>query len=214
VMLVAVRPVLSWWTGRSQSILSSPVAAAFVLAMGCAWVTASLGLQPVFGGFLAGLVMRGRRMPADADVLRSMDQAGRLLLPLFFIVTGLSVNIGTVQGMALALLMLLTVVSAAGKLGPAYGVSRLCGLKARPSASIAVLVNTRGLTELIVLNVGLADGLINQRLFTILVLMALVNTLITAPLLSVIKPADARQAAMADDTVPDATVPEATVPDA
>jgi Kef-type K+ transport system membrane component KefB len=69
---------------------------------------------------------------------------------------------------------------------PAYVVSRLCGQEPRASASIAALVNTRGLTELIALNVGLTDGLIDQRLFTVLVLMALVNTLATAPLLSMI----------------------------
>jgi Kef-type K+ transport system membrane component KefB len=186
VMLAVVRPALSWWTSRSQSILSSPVLMAFMLAMGGAWVTASLGLQPVFGGLLAGLVMRSRRMPPDADVLRSMDQAGRLLLPLFFIVTGLSLDVGSVHGTALALLGLFIIVSAGGKLVPAYVVSRLCGQEPRASASIAALVNTRGLTELIALNVGLTDGLIHQRLFTVLVLMALVNTLATAPLLSMI----------------------------
>jgi Kef-type K+ transport system membrane component KefB len=191
VMLAVIRPALSWWTSRSQSILSSPVAVAFMLAMGCAWVTASLGLQPVFGGLLAGLVMRGRHLPPDADVLNSMDQAGRLLLPLFFIVTGLSLDIGAVHGDALALLMLLVAISAAGKAGPAYAVSRLCGLEPRPAAAIAALINTRGLTELIALNVGLTDGLIHQRLFTVLVVMALVNTMVTVPLLSIIKPATA-----------------------
>ena len=129
VMLAVVRPALSWWTSRSQSVLSSPVAVAFMLAMGSAWVTASLGLQPVFGGLLAGLVMRGRGAAPDADVLRSMDQAGRLLLPLFFIATGLSLDIGAVHGDALALMLLLIAISAAGKLGPAYAASRLCGLE-------------------------------------------------------------------------------------
>jgi Kef-type K+ transport system membrane component KefB len=196
--------VLSWWTSRSLSVLSSPVAIAFMLAMGSAWVTASLGLQPVFGGFLAGLAMRGRRKPADADVIHSMDQAGRLLLPLFFIVTGLSLNAGAVHGQALVLLVLFIGISAVGKFGPAYLVSRLCGIEPRPSAAIAALVNTRGLTELIALNVGLSDGLIHQRLFTVLVLMALVNTLVTAPLLTMIRPATA---------VPRATTASAAVPE-
>jgi Kef-type K+ transport system membrane component KefB len=204
VMLAVARPALSWWTGRSQSVLSSPVLIAFMLAMGSAWVTASLGLQPVFGGLLAGVAMRGRRMPPDADVLHSMDQAGRLLLPLFFIVTGLSLDAGTVHGDALALLLLILVVSAAGKLGPTYLVSRWCGLEPRPSAAIAALINTRGLTELIALNVGLTDGLIHQRLFTILVLMAVMNTLLTAPLLSLIRPATVPRAAAADAALPKA----------
>jgi len=203
VMLAVVRPLLSWWTGRSQTILSSPVSVAFMLAMCTAWATASLGLQPVFGGFLAGLTMRSRSAPPDADVLHSMDQAGRLLLPLFFVATGLSLDVGAVHGAALTLLMLFIVISAAGKLGPGYLVSRWCGLEPRPSAAIAALINTRGLTELIALNVGLTDGLIHQRLFTVLVLMALFNTLITAPLLTRIRPATVPQTHPAPAPVPE-----------
>ena len=82
-------------------------------------------------------------------------------------------------------------------------VSRWCGLEPRPSAAIAALINTRGLTELIALNVGLTDGLINRRLFTVLVLMALVNTLITAPLLTRIRPATVPQASTATAPVPE-----------
>ena len=77
--------------------LVQPGAAAFVLAMGSGWVTCSLGLQAVFGGFLGAAMRAGHREP-DADVLRSLDQAVNLLLPLFFIVTGLSLNIGAVSG--------------------------------------------------------------------------------------------------------------------
>ncbi len=191
VMLIVVRPALTWWTSRSQSLLSDPVPVAFALALASAWVTATLGLQPVFGGFLAGLVMRAGNGVPDADVVRSLEQAGSLLLPLFFIVTGLSLNIGDVRGDALILLVLIVLIASAGKLGPAYAAARLSGLQPRQSATVAALVNTRGLTELIALNVGLQAGLINQRLFTVLVLMALLTTLMTGPLLSVIRPARA-----------------------
>jgi Kef-type K+ transport system membrane component KefB len=156
--------------------------------MATAWVTTTLGLQPVFGGFLAGLTMRPRNGVLDADVVRSMEQAGNLLLPLFFIVTGLSLNIGDVHGDALVLLVLIFVIASAGKLAPGYAMSRLAGLERRQCATIAALVNTRGLTELIALNVGLEAGLINQSLFTVLVLMALLTTLMTGPLLSAIRP--------------------------
>jgi Kef-type K+ transport system membrane component KefB len=195
VMLIVVRPALTWWTSRSQSLLSNPVPIAFALAMASAWATSRLGLQPVFGGFLAGLAMRPRNGVPDADVVRSMEQTGNLLLPLFFIVTGLSLNIGDVQGDALILLVLVVLIASAGKLGPAYAASRLSGLEPRQSATVAALLNTRGLTELIALNVGLQAGLINQRLFTVLVLMALLTTLMTGPLLSVIRPARASRPA-------------------
>lgn len=194
-MLLVVRPALSWWTNRQQSVLSSPAPVAFALAMASAWITTVLGLHPVFGGFLAGLTMRGHSTAPDADVLRSMDQAGSLLLPLFFVITGLSLNVGAVRGGGLALLLLTLVMACAGKLGPGYVVSRVCGLEARQSATIAALVNTRGLTELIALNVGLSSGIIGHRLFSILVLMALLTTLMTGPLLSQISRSRPRQSA-------------------
>lgn len=191
VMLIVVSPALSWWISRSQSLFANPVALALALATGSAWVTATLGLQPVFGGFLAGLAMRARNGVPDADVVRSLEQAGSLLLPLFFIVTGLSLDIGDVRGDALILLVLIFLIASAGKLGPAYTASRLSGLQPRQSATVAALLNTRGLTELIALNVGLQAGLIDKRLFTVLVLMAILTTLMTGPLLSVIRPARA-----------------------
>jgi Kef-type K+ transport system membrane component KefB len=186
-MLIVVPRVLAWWTRRSTSVLSNPVPLAFALALGSAWVTSSLGLQAVFGGFLAGIAMRVAHREPDVDVIRSLDQAGSLLLPLFFIITGLSLNIGALGGDGFILLALILVAATLGKLGPAYGVSRLCGIEPRESAAIAALVNTRGLTELIALNVGLMAGLVGQRLFTVLVLMALITTMMTGPLLSAIR---------------------------
>jgi Kef-type K+ transport system membrane component KefB len=147
IMLFAVRPGLSWWTSRRQSLLSNPVPVAVALAMASAWVTSTLGLQPMFGAFLAGLTMRPRNGVPDTDVLRSLEQAETLLLPLFFVVTGLSLNIGDVRGDALILLVLVFVIASAGKLGPGYAVSRLSGLQPRQSALVAALVNTRGLTD-------------------------------------------------------------------
>jgi Kef-type K+ transport system membrane component KefB len=113
-----------------------------------------------------------------------MEQVSGLLLPLFFVVTGLSLSIGTLNGAAFALLAVVCAIASLGKLGPGYLASRLGGLGKRDAFTVAVLVNTRGLTELIVLNVGLTAGLLSQRLFTVMVLMALLMTVATAPLLS------------------------------
>jgi Kef-type K+ transport system membrane component KefB len=195
VMLAVVRPAVSRWMNRPRSVLSSPVPVAFALALTSAWITAALGLHPIFGAFLAGLTMRGTNRTPDADVLRSMDQAASMLLPLFFVVTGLSLNIGAMRGDAFLLLVVVLVIACAGKLGPGYGISRACGLSSRESATVATLINTRGLTELIALGVGLSDGIINERLFTVLVLMALITTFGTGPLLSAIKPVRAPQPA-------------------
>lgn len=187
VMLTVVRPALSWWTTRRQSVLSSSVPVAFVLAMTSAWITASLGLHPMFGAFLAGLTMRGGTRTPDMEVLRAMGQAGGIFMPLFFVVTGLSLNVGAMRGDAVLLLAVIGVIACAGKLIPGYFIPRASGLTRRDSAAISALVNTRGLTELIALNAGLAGGIINSQLFTILVLMAIITTLATGPLLSIIK---------------------------
>jgi Kef-type K+ transport system membrane component KefB len=187
IMLLAVRPALRWWMSRRRAVLSSQLPVALVLALGSAWVTASLGLHPVFGGFLAGLTMPGMDGTPDADVLRPMEQVGGVLLPLFFIVTGLSLNVGALGSTAFVLLAIVCVIAGTGKLGPAYLASRVGGLGPRDSAAVAALVNTRGLTELIALNVGLSAGLIDQRIFSVLVLMALIMTVMTSPLLSLIR---------------------------
>jgi Kef-type K+ transport system membrane component KefB len=128
--------------------------------------------------------MRGRGQAPDADVLSFMESASGALLPLFFVVTGLSVTIGALRGGDFLLLAVLCLIASAGKLVPAYTASRLSGLDRRQSAVVASLVNTRGLTELIALSVGLQAGIIGTRLFTVLVLMALVTTLMTGPLLA------------------------------
>jgi Kef-type K+ transport system membrane component KefB len=187
IMLLAVRPALRWWMSRRRAVLSNQLPVALVLALGSAWVTASLGLHPVFGGFLAGLTMPGMDGTPDAEVLRPMEQVGGVLLPLFFIITGLSLNVGALGSSAFVLLAIVCVIASTGKLGPAYLASRVGGLGPRDSAAIAALVNTRGLTELIALNVGLSAGLIDQRIFSVLVLMALIMTVMTSPLLLLIR---------------------------
>ena len=115
-----------------------------------------------------------------------MEQAGGLLLPLFFVVTGLTVNIGALNGgERSSCWWSSSPAPCSGRSDPRTG-PRARRLDRRQSATIAALVNTRGLTELIALNVGLSAGLIHQRLFTILVLMALITTIATGPLISAI----------------------------
>jgi Kef-type K+ transport system membrane component KefB len=187
IMLLAVRPALRWWISRPGSFMSNQLPVALALALASAWVTTSLGLHPVFGGFLAGLAMPSADGSPDPEVLRPLEKVGDLLLPLFFVVTGLSVNIGALSGTAFILLAVICAIAFAGKLAPAYAASRVGGLGPEDSATVAVLVTTRGLTELVALNVGLGAGLIDRRLFSVLVLMALITTLATAPLLSLIR---------------------------
>jgi Kef-type K+ transport system membrane component KefB len=183
-MLLIVRPALRALIGRAEFLLSSQTPIALALALGSAWVTATLGLHPVFGAFLAGLTMPRLTGEPDADAIRQLEDISNLLLPLFFVVTGLSLAMGSLGADAFATLALICAIGIVGKVGPAYAASRAGGLTPRDSATVAALVNTRGLTELIALNVGLTDGIINRRMFSLLVLMALITTLATAPVLS------------------------------
>jgi Kef-type K+ transport system membrane component KefB len=185
-MLLAVRPALRWWAGR-RALTFNFLPLALVIAFGSAWVTTSLGVQAVFGGFIAGLVMPRVDGVPDAGVLSTAQDLGGQLLPVFFVVTGLSTNVSDLGGSAFVLLAVLCVLGVVGKIGPGYAASRLSGLTRQESSAVAVLVNARGLTELIALNAALQAGLIGQRLFSILVVMALLLTIATTSLLRFIK---------------------------
>ncbi|MGI5378897.1 cation:proton antiporter [Streptomyces sp. CA-251387] len=186
-LFLVVRPLLARWLERSGTLQANQRTLALALALGCGWATAELGLHAVFGGLLAGIAMPRRDGVPDADVLRPMEESAGLLLPLFFVTTGLSFNIGSVDGDGGALLALVLAVAVLAKVLPAYGAARVSGMDRHASALVAALVNTRGLTELIVLNVALNAGIIGEELFTILVLMALVTTFLTGPLISLVE---------------------------
>ena len=214
VMVVVERILLPLWWGRRSAVTSSKVPLAVAVAMGSAWATSALGLHVIFGAFFAGLLMpRSADGTLDIDLFRPVEETGRLLLPVFFIVSGLSVNISALHVQDLGLLALILVLAAVGKVLTGYCASRLSRMSGRDSLVVGVLLNTRGLTELIALNVGLQSGLIHQRLYTLLGIMALVTTAATNPLLSRVT---SRQPAMArrPETSPDdASVPGNAAPD-
>ena len=151
-----------------------------------------IGVAPIFGAFVFGLVMpRGEAIARDV-ARRLEDFVAIVLLPLFFVVAGLRANIGLIQGPGLILLTVgIIAVAIVGKLFAAAGAARLTGMSWRESAAVGTLMNTRGLTELIVLTVGLSYGVIGEDLFTMLVIMALVTTFMTSPLLRLIDPTGA-----------------------
>jgi Kef-type K+ transport system membrane component KefB len=186
-MLLAVRPALRWWIRRPGAVLTNQLPVALALTLGSAWITAALGLHPVFGGLLAGFAMPSRDGSPDPDVLQPMENVAGVLLPLFFVVTGLSVNLSTLNGTSFVVLAVLVTIATVGKIGPGYLGSRAGGLAHKDAATVAFLVNTRGLTELIALNVGLSAGLISERLFSVLVLMAILTTVVTTPLLGLVR---------------------------
>jgi Kef-type K+ transport system membrane component KefB len=185
VMVVVERILLPRWWRRPGPSTSSKVPLAVAVAMGSAWATSALGLHVIFGAFFAGLLLpRSADGTLDIDLLRPIEEAGGLLLPVFFIVSGLTVNISVLRVQDLGLLALILVLAAAGKVLTGYCAARFSRMSGRDSLVVGVLLNTRGLTELIALNVGLQAGLIHERLYTLLVIMAVVTTTASNPLLS------------------------------
>ena len=165
------------------------VAAIFMGVLLSSFAAQRIGIAAIFGAFVMGLIMP-RRADLTHDVTRRVeDFVVIVLLPLFFVVTGLRVQVGLLDRPELWLLTLvLLAVAITGKWAGALAAARLTGFSGRESAAIAALMNTRGLTELIVLNIGLELGVVTPALFTSLVLVALVTTFMTGPVLRLIDP--------------------------
>ncbi|WP_329136811.1 cation:proton antiporter [Streptomyces sp. NBC_01476] len=186
-MLFVVRPLLSrlvWrWAGagRWPALLVVLSAGAFTSA----WLTSWIGIHAIFGAFLFGFVTPREPAQLLAQNLRKpLDDVSLVLLPVFFVVTGLGVDIGSLTGRDVLALCLIVVVACAGKLVGAIVPVRLSGMGWRESKDLGLLMNTRGLTELIILNAAVTLGVLDGRMFTMMVIMALVTTAMAAPLLS------------------------------
>lgn len=192
-MMLGVRPLLARLSVRfsgSANRQRDALGMVLLVVLAAAWTTEALGLHALFGAFLAGVVMPRGRAVAQAVAGRLEDATVVLLLPLFFAFTGLRTHVALVRDPGLAgVLALVIVVAVAGKFGASAVAARVAGMDWRESAAIGVLMNTRGLMELVILNVGLEIGVISPALFAIMVVMALVSTVITTPLLEWIYPA-------------------------
>ena len=190
-MLFIVRPQLSRIvkeTPRSSLHGRRVIAAMLAFVLVCALVTETIGIHALFGAFLAGIVM-----PAAVDFRTFLKDkiegfSAAALLPLFFVFTGLRTQIGLLNDwQSWALCGVIILVAIAGKLGGSMLMSRWTGMSWSQSFGIGVLMNTRGLVELVVLNIGYDLGILSGRIFAMMVLMALVTTFMTGPLLSLIK---------------------------
>jgi Kef-type K+ transport system membrane component KefB len=188
VMVYGVRPALRRWLCRPGALVRRDVPMIVAVAMTSAWATSALGLHVIFGAFLAGLIMpRTLDGAPDAKLVRPLQETGNLLLPMFFVVAGHPVDIGRLQTQDCALLGIVCTIAIVGKIGGGTLGARLGGMTRRDATVVGVLLNTRGLTELIALNIGLQAGIIDRRLYTILVIMALLTTVLTGPLLSLLR---------------------------
>lgn len=188
VMAYVVRPLLARWLHRPGASPKNDLPIVASMAMASAWATSALGLHVIFGAFVAGLIMpRGRDGAPEAELVRPLEATGTLLMPLFFVVSGLSVDISAMTARDFGLLGLCTAVAIAGKLGGGTLGARIGGMARRDCLIVGVMMNTRGLTELIALNIGLQAGIIDKSLYTVLVLVALLTTAATGPCLNLLR---------------------------
>jgi Kef-type K+ transport system membrane component KefB len=190
LMILVVRPQLAQVIKEPDSLQHRrrliPIVLAFVLA--CSLITETIGIHALFGAFVAGVVM-----PPSTEfrifLKEKLEAFGsHALLPLFFAFTGLRTQVSLLndwQGWLMCALIIL--VAIAGKLGGSMLMSRWTGMSWSRSFSIGVLMNTRGLVELVVLNIGYDLGILSGRIFAMMVLMALVTTFMTGPLLELVR---------------------------
>ncbi|HZC46706.1 MAG TPA: cation:proton antiporter, partial [Candidatus Acidoferrum sp.] len=190
LMILVVRPAmvrLSLLYGNRGRLTQGVMAAIFIALLLSASATELIGIHAVFGAFALGAVI-----PHDSGMARELtdrleDIVIVLLLPAFFAYTGLRTQIGLVSGYEHWMMCVLIIaVASAGKFGGSVIAARVTGLNWRDSSALGVLMNTRGLMELIVLNIGLEMNVISPTLFAMLVIMALVTTFATTPILHLI----------------------------
>jgi Kef-type K+ transport system membrane component KefB len=189
LMGLGVRRALPRWLGHErlarEDLSPGTLAAVLLVMLAAALSTEAIGIHALFGAFLAGAVMPetgGFRHKINAHVQRFSTV---LLLPLFFAFTGLRTQIGSLEGTQdWTLCLAIIAVATLGKLGATSVAARVTGLSWRQSLQLGALMNTRGLMELIALNIGYDLGILSPRIFTMLVIMALVTTLLTGPLLT------------------------------
>ncbi|GLW49161.1 hypothetical protein Stsp02_48220 [Streptomyces sp. NBRC 14336] len=175
---------LTRWTERAEP---GAAGTALVVAIGCsAALTAAVGMHQLIGAFLVGLVWPPGRGPGAHAATALTSTARTVLLPFFFLGFGLGVDLGALRptGGTCAVLGLLLAAAVLTKTGGPALAARLTGLPRRESWAVGILLNTRGLTELVVLEIGHEAGLIDSTLLALLTAVALLTTAMTAPLLA------------------------------
>jgi Kef-type K+ transport system membrane component KefB len=183
--LLVIRPILAKWASRIEARGSvSEGEYAFLLSLMClgAWWTDYIELHAVFGAFVMGAAMP-RGLISRTLIERTQPLAVALLLPLFFTFSGLNTRIGSLNTAFLWLMCAAVLAAAiAGKGLACWAAARAAGVPNREALGIGVLMNARGLMELIIINIGLQNGIISQELFAILTIMAVITTLMASPI--------------------------------
>jgi Kef-type K+ transport system membrane component KefB len=191
-MIFVIRPLLRKLA--PTKVTETSLAAMLLLVLASSWTTELLGIHALFGAFLAGAITPREASLNEAIVPHIRGLTNVIFLPLFFAVTGLRTNVGLLRTPGLWLCCALVLAAAiAGKLGGATISAKAVGFNWRDATAIGALMNTRGLMEMVVLNIGRDIGVVSTSLFTMCVIMALVTTAMTTPLLDLLVRSAARQ---------------------
>ncbi|MBK8494257.1 MAG: cation:proton antiporter [Chitinophagaceae bacterium] len=190
IMMKGIRPFLE----RLSTVYDNKIkrrtpiiALLFVILIISSYITSIIGVHALFGAFIAGVIMPGSFSFRKIVVDKIEDVSIILLLPLFFVITGLRTEIGLInEGHLWITFGWILLVAVAGKFGGSALAARMVGQSWKDSLSIGVLMNTRGLMQLIVLNIGYDLGILTPEIFAMMVLMALVTTFMTGPALDLI----------------------------
>ncbi|QIW97812.1 hypothetical protein AMS68_003330 [Peltaster fructicola] len=194
-LFLVIQPVFLWHLRRTNSLTEGPsegvIVITLLIALGSAFFTGVIGVHPIFGAFMAGLICPHQGGFAIKVTEKIEDLISALFLPLYFALSGLSTNLGLLDsGIAWAYVVAVIAVAFFGKFAGGTIAARLNGMVWRESFTIGVLMSCKGLVELIVLNIGLQAKILSTRTFTIFVVMALITTFATTPLTSWLYPPD------------------------
>jgi K+:H+ antiporter len=194
VMFGVVRPLLRRLVDvyqRQGGLTPNVLAVVLVGLLLSSYATDWMGVKYIFGAFLFGVIMpRDGAAPAlREEILGRLEQVSVLvLLPVFFVVSGLSVDLSSVGLSGLVELCLILLVAVAGKFGGAFAGARIAGVRDRRAGVLATLMNTRGLTGIVILSVGLQLHILDPSLYSLMIVMAIVTTAMAGPLLHLIYP--------------------------
>jgi Kef-type K+ transport system membrane component KefB len=190
LMLKVVRPFLKRVAdiNRTKESLNKPIVAIFFLTLLIsAYISELIGIHALFGAFMAGAIMPENAKFRSVFIEKVEDVSVILLLPLFFVFTGLRTQIGLINDIHLwEITGIIILVAVAGKFLGSALAAKFVGHNWKDSLSIGALMNTRGLMELVVLNIGYDLGVLSTEIFTMMVIMALVTTFMTGPALDLI----------------------------
>eukprot|EP00833_Pecoramyces_ruminatium_P005960 jgi/Orpsp1_1/1179992/evm.model.c7180000071698.1 len=154
----------------------------FALILASSWFTEAIGIHSIFGAFLTGLIIPNESGFAIKLTEKIEDIISVLFVPLYFAYSGLQTKLSALNSWSVwGMLVLVIVMACFGKIFFSAIAARFCKLTLRESITLGILMNTKGLVELIVLNIGREAGVIDERVFVIMVIMAIVTTLITTP---------------------------------